>query len=142
MEEKPKRTGISRTRLIITVIVGAIVLGGLITAGVLAIVIPLTQPVVDAGNAFLEALDAQDFDAAYAMMSPELQNEVGENGLAEHFTNADLSDWSYSQRSIRNGVGRLNGRVMWNGEATELTFFFTNIDGQWRLVSYDFVPAS
>jgi hypothetical protein len=140
MTEKPKRS-MSRTRLIISILIGAIVLGGLITALTLAIVLPLVQPIVDAGNGFLETIDAQDFDAAYAMLAPELQSEVGENGLAEHFANANLSDWSYSQRSLRNDVGRLNGRVLWNSEATDFVLFFTNIDGQWRLMSYNFEPA-
>lgn len=141
MAEKPKRTAMSRTRLIISIIVGIIGLGVLVAGGILAIVLPLVQPIVDAGNGFLETIAAQDFDAAYAMLSPELQAEVGENGLAEHFTNADLSEWSYSQRSIRNGVGRLNGRVLWNSEPTDFVLFFTNIDGQWRLMSYNFEPA-
>ena len=141
MTEKPKRTAMSRTRLIISIIIGAIGLGVLIVGGILAIVLPLVQPIVDAGDGFLEALAAQNFDAAYAMLAPELQSEVGENGLAEHFASANLSDWSYSQRSLRNGVGRLNGRVQWNGEATDFVLFFTNIDEQWRLISYNFEPA-
>jgi hypothetical protein len=141
MTEKPKRTAMSRTRLIVIGIIGTIVLVGLIAALTLGIVIPLTQPIVDAGTAFIETIDAQDFDAAYAMLAPELQSEVGANGLAEHFANADLSDWSYSQRSLRNGVGRLNGRVLWNGEATDFVLFFTKIDEQWRLMSYNFEPA-
>lgn len=97
-------------------------------------------PLVEGGDAFMRALKEGDHRRAYALAAPALQRELGDAGrLGASFAGRRLTDWRWSQRSIRNGAGYLSGRAYYEGPATGyVSLDLREVDGQWRVVGYRF----
>lgn len=100
----------------------------------LSFVFGVTQPVVDAGNNYMQALKDGRTNDAYAMLAPEVQDAISQ----DNFFGAYLESWTISQRSIRNGVGKMAGSAIIDGENYSYELYFREIDGEWRITSYQF----
>jgi len=139
MEEKPKRDS-SRSNLgKIFLLIGL----GLFAciAFVVALVVfvfGVTQPVVDAGNAYFQAIQDGRMEDAYALFAPSLQDEVSYDDLVSTFGDASLESWSVNQRSIENGIGKMSGSVTVNEDSLSYDLYFREIDGAWRITGYQF----
>ncbi|MBC7870812.1 MAG: hypothetical protein H7Y09_08225, partial [Chitinophagaceae bacterium] len=94
-----KKPGCGRGMIILLMI--GLVCGGAFVALVGSVFI-FTQPITEAGSAYLNALRDEDYDTAYAKMTRALQDQVGSaerlRTLIEEF-NAAPSVWSISYRS-------------------------------------------
>ena len=119
-----------------------VVLAGLVVFGVALFFILKTAlgPVVDAGDAFLGALRDRNDSQAYAAAAPDLQQRLGSvGGLTVTVDNYRPSQWSWSTRSVRNGIGDLSGNVTYQGGnrgTAELRL--SKIDGIWRVTAFRF----
>ncbi|MDE3090573.1 MAG: hypothetical protein KGJ80_14425, partial [Chloroflexota bacterium] len=69
----------------------------------------LTQPAADAGEKFMQSLKVGDYDTAYALCHPSLQQKLGgaqglkrlvENGKAQPTT------WNFTSRNVDNAQGQ------------------------------------
>jgi hypothetical protein len=117
-----------------------IVLGGVAALG-LALYFILSRalgPMIDTGDRFMTALKAGDFAGAHALATPALQREVGEaRQWGATIGNYQPAGWSWSQRSVRNGVGRLEGSVTYrSGNEGRARLQLEQVDGQWRVGAY------
>lgn len=121
-----------------------IVLGGMVLFGV-----GLWQflswalgPLVASGDDFMRAMQARDFERAYALSTPVLQREVGHPiRMGVLASPAPFSEWSWSQRSIRNDIGRLGGTVTYQGgRSGGVTLNLEHVEGQWRVAGVRFDP--
>jgi hypothetical protein len=98
-------------------------------------------PLKASGDDFMRAVQAQDFPRAYALSTPALQRELGDAGRMRATSPAPFSEWSWSQRSIRNNMGRLAGTVVYqNGRSGGVALRLDQIDDQWRVAGYHFDP--
>jgi len=119
-----------------------VVLAGLAVFGVALFFIlkGALGPVIDAGDAFMAALRDRNDTQAYASAAPALQRELGSvGGLTVTMDNDRPSQWSWSTRSVRNGLGELSGNVTYQGGnrgTAELRL--SKIDGAWRVTAFRF----
>jgi hypothetical protein len=97
----------------------------------------LTQPVVTAGDSFMNALKAGNYSAAFNLCTPDLQQQVGDaNGLQAAMSVKQPTSWSWSSKSINNGLGSLEGSASFaDGSKGTANLEFRQIGGDWK-VSY------
>lgn len=119
-----------------------IVLAGLAILGVALFFIlkGALGPVIDAGDAFMGALRDRNDTQAYAAAAPELQQRLGSVvGLTVTMDTYRPSQWSWSTRSVRNGVGELSGNVTYqSGNRGTAELRLNKVDGSWRVVAFRF----
>ena len=137
MSDMNRHLGASSRRRLRAWHIVLIVLGGLaILGGVLyAILSSVLGPMVQSGDDFMGRLRDRQFDRAYALATPALQREVGDAaGMSRSIGVYQPVDWSWSQRSIRNGAGRLEGAVTYRGGRSGYARLqLQQVDGQWRI---------
>ena len=95
-------------------------------------------PLVESGDGFMGALRDGDFRRAHALATPELQREVGDAVRWGATIGVwQPAEWSWSQRSVRNGIGRLEGSVTYRGGNNgRAVLRLHQVDGQWRVAAY------
>ena len=117
-----------------------IVIGGVAVLGLLLyfILSRALGPLVDSGDRFMGALRDGNFAAAHALATPELQREVGDpQGWGATIGRYQPAEWSWSQRSVRNGVGRLEGSVTYRGGNNGRALLrLQQVNGEWRVAAY------
>lgn len=99
-------------------------------------------PLIASGDDFMGAVRARDFERAYALSTPALQRELGDAArMRESGSPAPFTAWSWSQRSIRNDVGRLSGTVSYEGgRSGGVALQLDQVNGQWRVTGFRFDP--
>jgi hypothetical protein len=89
---------------------GVVTLAG----GGIAALLGITQPIADAGDAFMQDLSAGDFDSAFRRMSTAGQAAVGDpNTLGGIIDQPGLrpAEWNFTSRNIENNTDTLEGTV-------------------------------
>jgi hypothetical protein len=131
----PKR----RRRVWLFILIGVVAIA-VLAGGIFLLVVSLTRPVVDVADAFMTALKDGDFASASSYTTPALQRETGgAEGFARGIGVYRPATWSWSQRSIRNGVGRVSGSVTYqNGANGSVRLTMSQIDDRWRVEGYSF----
>lgn len=135
----------SRKRWLLWVL-GLGLLGAVIAAFVTILLVVLgnlTQPVVTAGDAFMTALKTGNYTQAYALCTPELQKELGNvSGMTTMLESDQPSQWSWTSRSIRNGVGLLDGSITYtDGKAGTVHLVLNQVGSDWKIVSFRMDPT-
>lgn len=98
-------------------------------------------PMIASGDDFMRALQARDHARAYSLAAPTLQRELGDAERMRGASPPPFAEWSWSQRSIRNDVGRLSGSVSYEGGRNgHVALQLSQVDGQWRVTGYRFAP--
>jgi hypothetical protein len=130
----PRRRGLRAWHIVL------IVLGGLVLfAGGLYLILSMALgPLVQSGDDFMGGLRDRQFGRAYALATPALQREAGDAAGVERSIGAyQPTEWGWSQRSVRNGVGRLEGSVTYRGgRSGHVRLILQKVDGQWRVDAY------
>lgn len=130
----PPRQWVRPWHIVLMVLGGLALFGG----GLFLILSWALGPMVRSGDDFMGALRDRQFERAYALSTPALQREVGDAArMGASIGTYQPADWSWSQRSIRNGVGRLEGSVTYSGERSgRVRLQLREVDGQWRVEAY------
>ena len=124
-----------RTWHIILMVAGGLaILGG----GLYAILSAVLGPMVESGDDFMRGLRDGRFDRAYALATPALRRELGGvAGLRRSIGAYRPAGWSWSHRSVRNGIGWLEGGVSYDGgRSGRARIRLLQVDGQWRVEAY------
>jgi hypothetical protein len=121
------------------ILIGVLAVAAL-AAAIFTLVFSLTGPVVAAADSFMGALRDGDYSRAFSQSAPALQRELGDaQGYARGIGRYRPASWSWSQRSIRNGVGRVSGSVTYrNGANGSVQLTMSQIDDRWRVEGYSF----
>jgi hypothetical protein len=102
----------------------------------------LTQPVAAAGDSFMAALRDSDFDAAYVLMTPELQSELESAQGLQNFIVANgvqPASWSFLSRSVNNDEGQLEGTLTTTANVElNVRLVLYNVGGQWKIAGMHF----
>ena len=124
--------------IILIALLGVLIVGG----GIVALALNLTRPVVTASDGFMTALKDGDFEAAYAMGTPALQQELGSGQrIGELFAVARPVSWSWSSRSIRNGTGRVSGSVTYStGSNGDVAIYLLPEGDVWKISGFRMNP--
>ena len=115
---------------------GALILGCVVIGGFAFFAATgLTQPVVDAGESFMNARKGDDYARAYDLCTPSLQQTLGSaEGLASLTANRRPSQWSWSSRDISNGTGTLTGQATYkNGVQGDAQLVLAQVGSSWKV---------
>lgn len=106
--------------------------------GIVLLVSTLVQPIVDVGDNFMAALKTNNDTQAYALCAPDLQRELGSPaGMSSLVPDTRPTQWSWSTRSIRNGVGRLEGSfTSTDGKRGTVQMTLSQADSDWKIASF------
>lgn len=108
-------------------------------AGILGV----TQPTADAGEKFMQALKAADYEAANALMTPELQKKIGgHQGLKKMIESnrARPTQLTFTERSVNGDQGHLEGNVtMVAGEGT-VSLDLVKSGDAWLVIGFNLKP--
>lgn len=115
---------------------------GALAALIVTLVFSLTRPVVETADIFMSALRDGDFGRAYSQSSPALQREMGDaQGFGRGIGPYRPATWSWSQRSIRNGIGRVSGSVTYQaGTRGSVRLTMRQVSDAWRVEAFSFNP--
>ena len=121
------------------VLIGLVAVAALAVA-IVTLVFSLTGPVVEAADTFMGALRDGDFSRASSQTTPALQRETeGGQGFARGIGPYRPATWSWSQRSIRTGIGRVSGSVTFqDGASGSVRLTMREVDDRWRVEGYSF----
>jgi hypothetical protein len=94
-----------------------------------------TQPVANAGDAFMSALRDGDYSKAFALCTAAVQQEVTDaKGLEDVFGQYQPTSWNFTGRSIENNTGKLDGTVKYKtGESGTVHLEFENVGNAWKV---------
>lgn len=91
------------------------------------------------GDTFMSALSTGDNATSYAMLSEDIQAQVGyETGWAEWAAIRDFSEWKFTSNSIENDIARLEGTALLDGDEYKTTLEFTKSGDDWQLTTIIF----
>ncbi len=117
-----------------------VVLGIVAAIGLLlALIFWLTSDITKTGDDFFAAVQNDDIDAAYELLSPDFKAGTSKDELRAYLAANGLdkiAEVSWGGRSIENNRGRLNGTVTTeSGGSIPLTIRLTNSDNGWQIYS-------
>ena len=92
----------------------------------------------DKANAFMIALRDNKLNDAYAMLTPELQDQQSKVNFRESFTGNSIKDWKFSNFSIKNDIGYVAGTATDNDGNHFVAFQMVSRQGQWIISGYNF----
>lgn len=137
---KPKRqaSGWTLSRWILIVLVVGPLSCLALVFGAVAFTFSLTAPVAQAGNDFMNALQAQNLDEAYGMVT--VRAEIIRERFDDQFAGWDIASWSFTSRSVNGTQGEVSGAGVINGSETQITLWLVQDNEQWRITDYQFAP--
>ena len=123
---------------LVGLVLGIVALGAVMAFLIFTLVSALTQPVVTAGDSFMSALKTGDYVQAYSLCTPDLQKELGgASQIATLLQNRQPIQWNWSSRSIRNGVGRVDGSFTdAGGKVGAVHLVFSQVGDNWKITSF------
>lgn len=122
-----------------------------LAVSILALVMALTRPVVEAGETFLGQLSQGKFHEAYTGLAPSSQKQLDEARFKDYAVACKVDQYasaSWSSRKIENDRGYLSGRFTTrSGESFPIDIFLIKEGDAWRILDYQVlnggsVPAS
>ncbi|MCL4394816.1 MAG: DUF4864 domain-containing protein [Chloroflexi bacterium] len=103
----------------------------------------LTQPVADVGEKFMQSLKTGDYDTAYALCHPSLQEQFGSaQGLKQMVAEGQAQPvkWSFNSRNIENDQGHMEGTVTMKGGEGTVTIDLVKAGSEWKVIGFDLKP--
>ena len=125
--------------IILAIVVGVIVLCGVATVlgvgGILGGVLAATQPVANAGDAYMTALRDGDYNKAFDLSAPSLQQEAGNAaGLEAALSFKQPATWGFTSRNINNNDGSLSGTTTYkDGSTGTVDMALTKVGNDWKV---------
>ncbi len=115
---------------------GALALLGAVLYFVLSAVL---TPIVASGDDFLTAMRDGDFERAYSLTTPALQQQLGDaRRMGETAGAYRPQSWSWSQRRMRNGIGMLEGEATYqSGRTGTVRLVLHKVGDQWRIDGFN-----
>ena len=129
--------------LVIVGVIALLIVGGIM---ILSSIGNVLGGVTETGDAFMTAIQNEELDTAYAMLSTELMAEVSEENFVETFTNSNLESWEFAGSEVSASAGEqgranLNGTAMFGGSEFDIVLNFVNQDDSWKLIGFNFEPT-
>jgi hypothetical protein len=148
-DEKAKREDTNKRLrgIIVTVLLvtfASCIMLSLCVGGIVYVSVRLTQPAADQGSAFLQAIASENDEAAYALLTPDVQAEFDSpaglgQSLRERGIRPDRWTWS---RNVENNSAQLDANViMADGSQRQTTITLTWDGEQWRINGFSFGSA-
>jgi hypothetical protein len=92
----------------------------------------------DSGNQFMTALKNQDYSASYALLTPELQQELGgTDGWKTFAEPRNFSEWKFTNNQFENNNGQLDGEATLGNEIYNISLVMQQSGDQWKVAGID-----
>ncbi len=116
--------------------VAILAIGGLAAVG-------MTQPATQAADNFMAALRAGDYNQAFNLCSPELQNELKDvQGLEAMIKSNSVqpATWNFTSRNVNNGTAEMQGNVTFAGTTSHtgtVSLILNRVGSNWQVAGFD-----
>lgn len=134
------RRGSTATRVIVWSLIGFVVVILASVGIVLAVIFAAVQPIMGTGDNFMAALRDGNYDAAFDLLTPELQNELRDaRGLEEKMGGKQPASWD--QRNFRVYDLAASGHylvTLKSGERVSSTLSLRQVGDKWKVSSFSF----
>jgi hypothetical protein len=92
----------------------------------------------DTGNDFMTSLKNQDYVASYALLTPDLQAELGEvDGWQSFAEPRNFSEWTFTNNKFENDSGQLDGEATLGNEVYTISLVMQKIKEEWKVAGID-----
>lgn len=94
-----------------------------------------TQPIATSGETFMTALRDGDYNKAYGLCTPALQQELkSADDLKAAMTAKQPTSWSFTSRAINNGQGTLSGTTQYkDGSSGTVDLVLAQVGADWKI---------
>lgn len=91
------------------------------------------------GDAFMQALKDQQNDTSWNLLTPGVQDEIGDQTAWAAFTEPRTFDsWKFSSSNVQNDQGQLDGEATLNGDTYAVTLVFDKSGEDWLISGINF----
>ena len=107
----------------------------------------IIESVSATGEEFLQALKDSDYEAAFALLNPDVQDELGNpEALSFLFPPDSIDAWEYEADSIttttgETGVAMTGTITMSDGSEVEMLLILISVNGVDQIAGYSFQPT-
>ena len=146
-----KKSNTTRNILIVVavLVIGCVVCAGAafaLTGGAILTVFNAVKPITDASEGFMNALKTGNYDTAYALLSSDVQTEVGGNadGLKKliEANNTQPVSWSFTNANVTNDRADFSGSVTFTGNRTGTGSLVLMKSGDaWKVAGFNLKPT-
>lgn len=92
----------------------------------------------DTGNQFMTALKNQDFAASYALLTPDLQSELGGlDGWQAFAEPRNFEEWKFTNTQFENDQGQVDGEATLGDEIYNFSLVMQNVSDSWKVAGID-----
>ncbi|MBZ0278099.1 MAG: hypothetical protein K8I60_18270 [Anaerolineae bacterium] len=135
-----------RIRRFLAAIIALVILLVALVAVLFGLVGSATQPVVDAADKFMVAVQLGDFQAAYNLLAPATQSGLTPQALQASIPSGNLREWRWTGQSIstvagQGSVGNVSGPTVINGASYRVVLTLNQVENAWRVTAYTFTPG-
>jgi hypothetical protein len=93
----------------------------------------------DTGNSFMQALKDQDNEASWSMLSPAVQDEIGDTAAWADFTAPrGFESWKFNSVNVENGSAQLDGEASISGDTYDVTLVMDQSGEDWLITGINF----
>ena len=93
----------------------------------------------DMGKDFMTALEEGDHTTSYAMLSPELKQEIGNLDAWAAFAGPRAFwDWSFSSTEVENDMAQMDGEASFTDGDYDIRLVFTKYGDDWKITGINF----
>jgi hypothetical protein len=92
----------------------------------------------DTGNQFMTALKNQDYAASYALLTPDLQSELGgQDGWKTFAEPRNFEEWKVTNTQFENDQGQVDGEATLGNEIYNFNLVMQNVSDSWKVSGID-----
>jgi hypothetical protein len=110
-------------------------------AATFGLVMFLTQDMAKAGDDFMQAIQENRLDDAYAMLANDALEDVDMETFSATFEESELTAWSFNSRNVNNDRGDLSGTAQFGENTYDVSLVLQKIDDTWKIIGYNFENA-
>jgi hypothetical protein len=141
-QENGKQKRQSNPLGLILKILGALLLLCIVfVAATFGLVMFLTQDMAKAGDDFMQAIQENRLDDAYAMLANDALEDVDMETFSATFEESELTAWSFNSRNVNNDQGDLSGTAQFGENTYDVSLVLQKIDDTWKIIGYNFENA-
>ena len=126
--------------IIAIIVVALLVICGIGFFAIFGLALNATQPAADAGQVYMTALSNGDYQKAFDLSSPSLQQEaVNAEGLKAALSSKEPASWNFTSRNVNNDQGELQGTTSYkDGTTGTVDIVLNKIGNDWKVAGIHF----
>jgi hypothetical protein len=92
----------------------------------------------DTGNNFMTSLKNKDYAGSFALLTPDLQAELGGVESWQAFAEPrNFSEWTFTNNQFENDSGQLDGEATLGNEVYTISLVMQKVKDEWKVAGID-----